>query len=183
MSDLTKALNTLVSEKDWEAMSVHAGIPTSKLKSRIQDAISALVSEGADLEDSRAEAPLAGLKLGDLQKEGDCFTRDFEVSLFKIVGIKGSLTVCGTSTSDWTAELKVCLTVAGASVWCTSYKFNSHNLGVCFSPNVGLAKAELCFKILIHSDKVCLGVSGKACYWAFGWHCASFDETLFCIPI
>ncbi|MDN3380747.1 MULTISPECIES: hypothetical protein [unclassified Pseudoalteromonas] len=187
MTDLKKSLQTMVSDKDWEMMAKHAGMSAAEIKKHVIKAIEKDATKGmlnGFSESAGAIGEIDNITLGTLSKaKNECLTQDFEVSLFKIIGIKGTLTVCGSSTNDWTATLKVCLIVAGASVWCTQYTFDPHNISVCFSPSVGLAKADLCFRIEIHNNKVCLGLSGKACYWAFGWKCANFNETLFCIPL
>jgi len=183
MADLPKALDTFTSDEDWALMSKQAGVSADQLKAQIHNAIAALDNDAAQGMQTGDDSALADLALSSPQSANNCISQDFEVSLFKVIGIKGTLKVCGSSTSDWTAELKVCLTVAGASVWCTHYTFNPHNMSVCFSPSVGVAKAKLCFGLSIHSNKICLGVSGRACYWRFGWKCAKFDEAIFCIPV
>lgn len=181
MSDLLKALESRVSSSDWQIMANHAGVSVDELKNNI---LHALVEEGnRQLSNKQEDQGAAIPTLSSIQANGNCESQDFEISLFSIVGVKGSLTLCGSDSSDWSAELKLCLIVAGSSVWCTSYKFDPHNLGVCFSPSVGLAKAKLCFSLNIETNKVCLNLNGNACAWAFGWHCGSFDTSLFCIPL
>ncbi|MGH1334531.1 MAG: hypothetical protein ACRBFS_00270 [Aureispira sp.] len=180
MSDLLKALESRVSSSDWELMANHAGVSVEELKNNL---LSVLVEEGKrQLNNKQEDQGVVIPVLSSIQANGDCETQDFELSLFKIIGVKGSLTLCG-SGSSWSAELKICLVVAGSSVWCTSYRFDPHNLSVCFSPSVGIAKAKLCFNLDIETNKVCLRLNGNACVWAFGWHCGSFDTSLFCIPL
>ncbi|SLN25303.1 hypothetical protein PEL8287_01152 [Roseovarius litorisediminis] len=185
MTDIKTALETHVSDRDWEMMAKHAGMPAAEVKKKVLNGIAnSLGADGtAELTTVSSAPVLSDLALAPRTVADDCATQDFEVSLFKIIGIKGSLKVCGTNTSNWTAELKVCLIVAGASVWCTTYHFDPHNLSVCFSPTVGVAKADLCFTVSIHSNKICLSIKGKACVWGLGWHCGKFNEQLFCIPI
>lgn len=182
MSDLNTALDTFASDEDWTMMAEHAGIPAPELKAKVMGAIANLTGDASNGLTSQEGAPISDLALTTAQTNDDCISQDFSVSLFEIVGIKGTLKVCGKNASNWSAKLEVCLTVAGASVWCTSYAFGTHNLSVCFSPSVGIAKANLCFDIERHSNKICLNISGNACYWRFGYKCANFDETIFCIP-
>lgn len=181
MSDFVKALNTVVSQNDWDRMSKHAGVSAAELKEKLVPALEAAFQEGTS--EAVAAKDVSEVSLAAAAKDGNCQSQSFEVSLFKIVGISGTLTLCGTNSSNWTAELKFCLIVAGSSVWCTSYQFDPHHLRVCFSPSVGLAKADICFELQIGNGKVCLNIKGQACAWAFGWKCGSFDKTLFCIPL
>jgi hypothetical protein len=172
-----KTIDFRVSDQDWQRMAKHAGIPAEELKAKVLDA---LASPEAFLARATPTTPV----ISGLTAAGDqCQSQSFEVSLFKIIGVAGTLTLCGTNTSDWSAELQVCLVVAGSKVWCTTYKFDPHNLGVCFSPSVGIAKAKLCFTIQIKNNSACLNISGNACVWGFGWKCGDFDTTVFCIPL
>lgn len=180
MSDYRKALDTVVSEQDWELMSKHAGLPAATLKEKIIPALEQSF-QGSFLE-AQGPGDLSQVKLEDIAEAESCRSQSFEVSLFKIIGIKGTLKLCGTNSSNWTANLEFCLIVAGSSVWCTSYTFDPHHLRICFSPSVGIAKADLCFELQYGNGKICLNVKGQACVWAFGWTCGSFDKTLFCLP-
>ena len=173
---LIESLKSRVSDADWQRMSKHAGIPAEELKVKLLDALSNL-----DQIDQTDEVPAP--QISAVKSSGNCHTQSFSVSLFKVIGISGDLTLCGTNSSNWTAELKVCLIVAGSKVWCTSYQFDPHNLKICYSPSVGLAKADLCFNLKLSGNKACLNVSGKACVWGFGWRCGNFNKSLFCLPI
>ncbi len=173
---LSNALESRASDADWQLMAKHAGISPEELKSKVLKAL-------VDLDTTGHSDEAVVHSVSAPTQSGDCQTQSFEVSLFKIIGISGELTLCGTNSTNWSAELKFCLVVAGSKVWCTSYKFDPHNLSVCFSPSVGLAKADLCFALQIENGKACLNVSGKACVWGFGWKCGKFNKTLFCIPL
>ena len=172
MNDIQKAMESLVSDTDLAMMAKHANISPDELKAKLLDAV-----QNPDA--VAVPAP----KLSDMKTQNSCHSQSFEVSLFKIIGVSGTLTLCGESSSDWSAELKACLMVAGSEVWCTTYKFDAHNLGVCFSPSVGIAKAKLCFNLQLSGDKACLNINGNACVWAFGWTCGDFDTTVFCLPL
>jgi len=174
---IAKSIDSHVSQADWDRMAKTAGIPADELKAKV---VAALEDPQALLREAEVSLPT----ISDAKKTGsDCETQSFEVSLFKIVGLSGDLTLCGTSSSNWSAELKACLIVAGSKVWCTTYKFDPHNLSICYSPSVGVAKADLCFKIQIRGNRACLNISGKACVWGFGWRCGDFDTTVFCLPL
>ncbi len=175
--DKLQAISSHVSEKDWQMMAAHADMPVDKLKEKILSAVKADLDQPAAL---MASAPMARVPvLGTLKATDDCKTLPFEVSLFKIIGIGGELKVCGT-IEDWQAEFKQCLMVACANVWCTSYNLDSHNVSVGFHPSVGLAGVDLTFTLSVDAHKICLRVSGSAWYI---FDKASFDQTLFCIPM
>lgn len=177
MSDLLKALESRVSPADWERMAKYANVSASVLKIKLLDA---LQNQG----EVELTTAMPFPRLSDVTPVNDCTSQSFEISLFKIVGLAGTLTLCGDqSTKNWSAELKACLLVADSKVWCTSYRFDPHNISVCFEPNVGVAKAKLCFKLEIANDKICLNINGNACLWAFGWQCGNFDTTVFCLPL
>jgi hypothetical protein len=123
--------------------------------------------------------------VSEIMTAGNCKSQTFEVSLFKIIGVSGTLTLCGNSSSDWSAEVKFCLLVAGASVFCRSFSLDPHNLSVSFDIDTAVANAKISFTLNIHNNKACFNIKGKACIWApfIGWKCADFDVTPFCIPL
>jgi len=176
---IKNSIESKVSPESWVKMAETAGVSVDELKDKIINAIEG-IGQNVRSVATTADHPTVGALT---KSSNDCDSQKFSISLFEIIGLSGELTLCGTSSSDWTASLKVCLVVAGAEVWCTTYKFDPHNLGVCFSPSVGVAKADICFNLNISDDKVCLNINGKACYWAFGWSCGKFDTTVFCIPL
>ncbi len=181
MSDFLKALDAHVSQADWDRMATHAGIPAADVKAKVVAGLQAFIA-GAPVA-ANAQTALPAFKLGTPSTSGSCTTQTFDITLYDIIGIRGSLTLCGTSPDDWSAELQVCLVVAGASVWCTNSKFDSHNLGICFDINVAVAKVHLCFVLVIGSGRICFNINGQACVWAVWWHCENFNITPFCIPL
>lgn len=164
-----KTLTQGITNDDWAKLARQANTTPEKLRSQYE-ALLANHPEGlreisVNVTESKASS-------------GDCVRRDFEISLFKIVGVSGYVEFCGSSGSDWKATFKICLTLAGSSVWCTEYTLSSQNASICFHPDLALVKADLCIGIV--GSRLCFNIKGKACYWAFGWHCAEFNETLFC---
>jgi hypothetical protein len=115
---------------------------------------------------------------GDAVQSGNCIKREFNISLFDILGLVGNVEFCYTSSDDWSAAFHICLEVAGSSVWCTDYTLSPTNTSICYHPNLTAVKADFCVGII--GTNHCFNINGDACYWAFGWHCANFNETLFC---
>jgi hypothetical protein len=164
----TKQAVANVSDADWQHLAKIANKDADTLKNNYMKAI----------EDHPKNANSIQVSTTDAIEEGSCVRRKFDVSLFKVVGVSGEVKFCGSSGSDWEAHVHICLNVAGDSVWCTNYKLSPHDAHVCFHPHLVVAKAQLC--IGIKGQRSCFNISGNACYWGFGWHCADFDENLFC---
>lgn len=114
---------------------------------------------------------------GAVIQSGDCVKQGFEISLFKIVGLKGNVEFCGPS-SDWSAKYHICLELAGNSVWCTDYTLSPSNTSICYSVDLALVAAQFCVGIV--GSNHCFNVNGKAGYWAFGWHWGDFNENVVC---
>ena len=165
-----KMLTQGVSKEDWSQLAKLANTTPEKLQSQYESLLASNHPQALrEISVSTSEAAASS---------GDCVRRNFEISLFKIVGLEGYVEFCGSSGDDWQATFHICLTLAGSSVWCTTYTLSSQNTSICFNPDLALVKAELCIGIV--GSRHCFNIRGKACYWAFGWHCADFNETLFC---
>lgn len=181
MSNYATALNTVVSEDDWERMSKHAGVSPAELKAKLIPALEGAFGERAT--EITAARDVQGVRLMALEQKDNCSSQSFEVDLFSIVGLGGTLTLCGTNSHNWSAKLKTCIIVAGSEVWCTTYKFDPHDLSVCFNPNAAAVKGKFCYKLKLRRGKICASVKGRACVWTFGWKCRSFKKALFCISL
>lgn len=179
MSDFTRAADSVIDQDDWARMAAHAKMSPQDLKNKILPVLEGMATPGL----AAAQVTPTAFQLPATTKAAQCETQRFEISLFRIVGISGTATLCGTGAHDWSLELKFCLVLAGAEVWCTSYKFDPHNLGVCFNIDIALLNGQICFKLLVDATKICLNLNGKLCVWALGWHCDQFDVTPFCLPI
>lgn len=177
MSDTRKALESLVTDREWAIIAKqNDGVTAEQAKERILDA---LTGGDAFTATPGASQALPIPTLGAVTSSNGCETQDFDFSIAGF-GFEGSLTICGGD--DWTAKLYVEVKVAGIKVWSTTYTFGAHDTHVCFNPSVGkLASLKLCFDIDYNSDRICLGISGKACVIVAG--CKDFDTTLFCVPL
>lgn len=180
MSDFATALDTVISEDDWERMSKHAGLSPAELKAKLSPALERAFGESAA--ETTVAGNIPGARLTAVEQKGNCSSHSFEVDLFRIVGVGGILTLCGTNSRNWSAKLKWCLIVAGSEVWCTSYEFNPHDLRVCSSPRLGAVKTKL-YKLKPRYGKICASIKGRACVWTFGWKCGSFNKALFCMSL
>lgn len=165
----TKTLTKGIPDSTWQELAESADIGADDLRQRYEAALEAHHPGGLHTIE---------VERGEPVKEGDCIRRDFDVSLFKIVGLKGYVEFCGSSGSDWTAKFRICLTAAGSEVWCTEYTLSPTNTSICYHPDLTAVKATLCIGVV--GTNHCFNIRGEACYWAFGWHCAKFDENLFC---
>lgn len=177
MSDFTKALDNVVNESDWKRMAGTAGLSVADLKSRI---VPALEAEASNVDQ---DPTVPEFSLTDVAAPEGCLTREFEISIWKFVGLKCKFTLCGTSASDWEAKVELCLIVAGACVLKKTFVLDPHHIGSCFKYDANITKVDLCFELVIKSDKICPNIHGRVgLWWPFSWHYENFDITPFCVP-
>src|SRR5258707_250229 len=159
-----------ISAEDWSKLAALAETTPEELQKRYQAILSGDPESRQRIEVTR----------GDALQNGNCVKRDFNVSLFSVVGLSGNVEFCATSSTDWKAHFVISLDVAGASVWRTEYTLSPTNTSICYNPDVGAAKAQFCVGI-VGADH-CFNIKGNFCIWAliFGWQCADFNENLFC---
>lgn len=171
-----------VPAESWAKLAQLAGTTPEEFKTRYES----MLTDGPHLEPvgvnvgEAVPATNGALQSGaaGLEASNDCLERTFDVSLFKVVGVSGKITLCGLGTSDWMAQLHLSLDVAGSSVWSTDYTLSARNSSVCFSPDLFVVKGRLCVGLV--GSNLCFNINGNICYWGFGWQCADFNQTLFC---
>lgn len=182
MSDLRKALESKVSDEGWQRMAASANMSIADVKEKILPALEDCARKlSTEVETKRSFLEAMPI-ISDVTADGNCHSISFAADLHKIIGVSGTVTLCGTSIHDWSARVQICLVVAGAEVWCENFEMGADNLKYCVSPNMGIAKADICFS-LEFSSKMCFRITGEACIWALGWHCGNVDVTPFCIPL
>jgi hypothetical protein len=116
---------------------------------------------------------------GEIEETDDnCRQADFDIGLFDILAIRGHVRFCGTP-ENWVLRHRVNIVLFGEQVWSHEFTLTSQNPSLCLEVNLGAVKAKLCFGV--RDRRSCVYISGEACYWAFGWHCANFDETILCL--
>jgi len=164
----TKTLTKGISDDDWAGLAKLANTTPQQIRSRYE---AALAGHPGNLR-------VKNVTRGNSVKSGDCIRRDFDISLFDLIGLNGYFEFCGTSSTDWNAAVHVCLNVAGAPIWCTDFTLTPSNAQICYSPQFTVVTATLCFAI--QGSNLCFNVSGQVFHWAFGWKCEDFNETLFC---
>ncbi len=82
--------------------------------------------------------------------------------------------------ANWYGKVVVTPTIFGKGVGSSEAQVSRAQSFIEIHPSALLVKADL--KIGIYGDKMCFGIEGRACYWAFGWKCQSFDKQgLFCL--
>lgn len=179
MSDLRQAIELKMGDAEWEDMARVAGEDTTALKEKIIVALEQY-DKGEGIVERKgvrlSEAPPSEVKKG-------CQSQRYAFDIWGVVGISGTLTLCGSDMNDWYADMRLCLVVASSEVWCTTYRFDNTHLEVCVNPNVGVAKANICAGISQNGTRLCLHLSGSGCYWIFGWRCGDFDVTPVCLRL
>lgn len=159
-----------ISADDWARLAKSAKTTPQQIQSQYEAALAKrLVSLGK-----------VTVKAGAPVKSGDCISRDFDITLYDIISLKGNIQFCSSSQSDWTATYHVCLLLAGNSIWCTDATLTPNSASICYSPDFALVKAQFC--LAINGVNLCFNVSGNACYrkWTGSWDCSDFNETVFC---
>ncbi len=166
----TKAILNSVSAEDWSKLAKLANMTPEELQSRY----------AAAMQDFPQMLREISVTSGVGEASNDCATRTFEISFFKILGIRGTIRLCTVPGGHWTAQVEVCLLLLGESVWCTKFDLSSRNASICFNIDLFLVKGDICFGIV--GERLCLNIRGRLCLWTIaGWQCESFNETPFCI--
>lgn len=102
------------------------------------------------------------------------FSYPFDLSFYGILDLKGELTFI--TGEDWSIIIKAEVSLLGVTIINIDHTLNPSNPEFCFEVNVALAKASIC----IGYKDSCVYVKGEACYWAFSWSCADFEENIVC---
>jgi hypothetical protein len=166
--DPVKSPIAAISESQWSRLAQLAKVTPQEIQSRYQQFVETHTPQVRTLE----------VKIGKPEKSGECTKKEFDLSLFKLLGIKGFLELCGGG-DNWTLKVHVCLILLGMELWCTDFTLSPQNTHVCFDVDLWLVNAKLCFGV--RTSRVCFYVSGRACYFDGGWNCESFDETILCL--
>ena len=158
-----------IPDTEWSKLATLAKTTPEELQQRYQ----------AFVEEHPLHLRKKEVKLGKPEKtSNECIRQNFDITLFDILGIRGYVEICGTP-EDWSLKLHICIVLLGAEVWCQDFVLSTSNPHLCVEVNLFTVKAKLCFGV--RGSRACFYISGEACYWAFGWHCASFDETIVCL--
>lgn len=167
MADQKQVIESIGAEK-WERLAELTEKPASELQSKYADFVDSLPRPLPKTQVTSTKAK---------KTTDDCTEKNFDISLLDVIGIRLGVKFCGDS-SDWSADVKLCLLAFGDELSCYNLHLDSQNAEICLSPNFGIAKFQIC--VGLRGSNVCLYVKGEACFWAFGWHCADFNEQLFC---
>ncbi len=178
--DLRKSVDNLVTEAQWKMMSEQSGLEPAVLKEKILTQLENFVDQGlADVPYTQSVRILEPST--DLVKD-NCKTLSFGIDIFKIVGMSAEITLCGDS-SWWTAEVKVCLILAGACVLSRTFTLDPYTLETCLTLEAGVAWARICIGLEQRGNRLDVRTHGKGCYWFFGWNCDTFDVTPVSFPL
>ncbi len=117
------------------------------------------------------------VRTGEVRHVGDSTERDFEISIFKLLGIKGWMQFRGPS-DNWTARCHAALLLLGGVVYEFDFTLSPEEASVSYDVDLTLVKATLTFAL--GGDKHCFWIGGRACYYWVKWNCKKFDQKLFC---
>ncbi|HIE00836.1 MAG TPA: hypothetical protein EYP59_11210 [Thiotrichaceae bacterium] len=181
-SDFRKSIDNSVTEAEWEMMAKEAGLEPALLKDNILTGLEGISQEAypmiRETEDSHKQA----LRLLDVPelKDSNCKSQPFEISIYKIIGASVEVNLCGTNLTNWSADVKVCLIIAGSCVLSRSFRLDPHNAETCLTLELGVGWLRICVALRQRGNKLCVRAHGKGCLWVLGWHCANFDVEPVC---
>jgi len=185
MSDLRKSIETTVTEAEWEMMAKEAGLEPALLKEKILTGLEGISQEAYPMI-REAEIPhkpaLRLLNVSEL-KDSNCKSQKFEISIYKIIGASVEVNLCGTNSTNWSADVKVCLIIAGSCVLSRSFRLDPHNIETCLTLEAGVGWLRICVGLRQRGNKLCVRAHGKGCLWALGWRCADFDVEPVCFVL
>jgi hypothetical protein len=159
---------TSIDQAHWDRLATLTGKPVEEIQAKYIEFVDSM------------PRPLSQLKVtaGDsVRTADDCEEKNFDISILDVIGIRLGVKFCGEG-SDWSAQIKLCLLAFGSELSCYEFTLSPQDTRICLKPNFGIAKFEIC--VGVRGPNACLFIEGQACVWTFGWHCADFDQTLFC---
>ena len=157
-----------VDQSHWDHLARLTGKPVEDIQAKYSEFVDSM---------PRVLSQVAVASSETVRTADDCEEKNFDISLLDVIGIRLGVKFCGEG-NDWSAQVKLCLLAFGDELSCYEFTLSPQDTRICLKPNFGIAKFEIC--VGVRGPDVCLFIEGQACVWAFGWHCADFDQTLFC---
>ncbi len=159
-----------ISDEDWAGLARLANTTPEEIRTRYEALLDKQLNGRQKVSVTLGEPLMSG-------ESEECISRNISINL-GLSAINGTIRFCGTSIINWSATVHLCIDLAGSPIWCTDFILTPFNSKICFHPDLFVLKSSFC--VSIEGSKLCLVISGEACYWAFGWHCENFSETLTC---
>ncbi|WP_141921617.1 hypothetical protein [Haloactinospora alba] len=86
------------------------------------------------------------------------------------------------SEEPWRAVVDANAKVFGHKVGNSHFQLSRMSSYIEIHPGAFLTKADL--KIGVYGERLCFGIDGQACYWAWTWHCTPIHaHGLFCVNL
>lgn len=172
MNDLLLSLENRATAAEWEAQASRLQMSPEVLKQALAAAYRELPQQPEDA--STLEAVL------ETRPADGKWSQDFDLSLGSIFGVKGNLTIEGTTDLDWKATLRATIIAFGIEIDRKTAEITPFQSGVTWELNVlNLAKCSLGFTLGIELLKdFVLHLRGSAAYydfWIWNWRSADFD--------
>ncbi len=157
-----------ITDDQWVELAKESGLAPDEFKRHYVDAIS---------RDEALGAEPGEVTLGTLETVQRCKKQDFSADVWKIVGVNGTLTLCGPE-SDWSLTPVINWTVANVKVWTRKYTFSKAKQEI--HDGFELVAVRASYTLGIKTDGWCVYVKGSAGYWKGTWKDSKFDKTLLC---
>ena len=156
-----------ITDAQWAEFAKESGLPPEEAKRRYLDAASH--DDGVALSQD--------VTLGQMVTVDRCKEQPFNASIWKIIGVKGSMKLCGPE-SDWVLTLTITFIVAGMDVATRTYTLSKKKAEVHDTIELFVFRAS--YTIALTTDRWCVKIGGSVGYWKGTWHDHGFNKTLFC---
>ena len=157
-----------ITDEQWAELAKLSGLPPDEVKRRYADAIS---------QDEALGAAEGEVVLGTPETLDRCKVQPFSASIWKIVGVNGTLKLCGPE-SDWSLTAVLNFTAADVPVATRKYTLSRRKAEI--QDKFELFAVRASYKLGMKTDGWCVYLGGSVGYWKGKWYDHRFDKTLFC---
>lgn len=157
-----------ITEEQWAELAKASGLPPDEVRRRYIEAIT---------QDEALGAAEAEVVLGTPETLDRCKVQPFSASIWKIVGVNGTLKLCGPE-SDWSLTTVLNFTAADVRVMTREYTLSRRKAEIHDEFELFAVRAS--YKLGLKTDGWCVYLGGSVGYWKGKWYDHGFQKTLFC---
>ncbi len=160
-----------ITDAEWAEIAKESGLAPAEVKRRYLDALGRDDLVGADAPGEPV------VSLGEMVTLARCKEQPFEASIWKMIGIKGSMKLCGPE-DNWSMTLKLIFVLAGVDVASRTYTLSKKKAEMHDTIELFVFRAS--YTIGMTTDKWCVVIGGTVGYWKGKWFDHGFKKKLFC---
>lgn len=167
----------LPDDSDWQVLA--EALQMSDIKNQYAKELDKFIKKPTRLELAEITYhPITSMFDGEKTRSGD-INKSYSITVIpRVLAVRVDVGV--RMAANWYGKVVVTPTIFGKALGSSEAQISRAQSFFEIHPGALLVKADL--KIGIYGDKMCFGIEGRACYWAFGWKCQSFDKQgLFCL--